>query len=537
MKSQHRAIPGSPPRRRIGLTALVAAAALALAGCAGSDPADPAGEGEEGGTLTIGLTQDVGKFDPIFSNLPTYNTFAYATPLFQTADGEFGGYLAESWELAPDSKALSFTLRDDAKFSDGTAVTADAAVASMTRFLTTPSAKLPQYGAQIAGVSATDEFTVEIAFKIAVPQSYAFALVNQDSAFAMITSEAGAADPDALNTETMGAGPYVLDQAKSVSGTEYTFVPNEHYFAPETRTYDEIVIKPFSDPSALANALTSGQVTYAVSLLAPLAQQAETAGMQLSTGALGIGDSGTAMLVFGNRTTGPLADVRVRQAIAHAIPRDDLNTSLQAGMATATSSATPAGVGGHTGEDPFPYDVDAAKALLADAGYPDGFELTITSPSAADPGNLIGLALQSALGEIGVAVTLDRNDDPFTALMGKILGGGGFEAYVYTEPGESVFTLVTSSMTGVAPLNPNAEEIPASVSDAIAAVAAAPAEEQDEALADVTRAVDELQWSTTLLSIPRLTVVQPGVTGVPASYVTAEPAPYSPNEGESWSGN
>lgn len=535
----------SPSRatRRRGLRALAAAAvgaALVLTGCSSGAAPDTSGSSEtdsQGGTLTVGVMQDVGKFDPIFSNLPTYNQFAYATPVYETAEGEFTPYLAESWEFSEDNTSVEFTLRGDAVFSDGTAVDAQAVNDSITRFLTTPSPKLQQFGGYIAGVEATGDDTVKVSFKNAVPQSYALGLFAQDSALGMITAPAGTADPDSLVDATNGAGPYVLDTERSISGTEYVFVPNPEFFAPETTTYDTVVIKPFSDPSALASAVTTGQVTYAVSLLPPLAAQAEVAGLQLSTGARGLGDSGTVMLVFGSRTEGPLADERVRQAIAYAMPRDDLNSSLFAGFGTPTSSATPEGLPGYRGEDPYPYDLDKAKALLAEAGYADGFDLTLTSASAMDPGNLIGLAVQGALQAIGINVTLDRNDDPFTALMNKIFTEGGWESYIYTQPGESIFSTVSGGMTGVAPLNPNAEELPASVTGALAEAVAAPADQQNEALTKVTAAVDELQWSVTLQSMPRLTVVQPGVQGVPERYLTPEPNPYSPNPGASWSGN
>lgn len=536
MKSQQFSPPRAPRRGARWAAILAAAATLALSACTGTSSTSPS-ESSEGGTLTIGVTQDVGKFDPIYSNLPTYNQFAYATPIYQTADGEFTPYLATEWEFSEDNTSITLTLREDAKFSDGTDLDAQAVVDSMNRFLTTPSSKLQQYGTQIAAVEATGDYAFTITFKQAVPEKYALNLLIQDSAFAMITAPAATEDPESIETTTNGAGPYVLDPDQSTSGTSYTYVRNPNYFAQDTLTYDTIVIQPYADASSLASAVTSGQVTYAVSLTPSLTEQAESSGLQVSEGALGVGESGTAMLVFGNRTEGPLADERVRQAIAYAIPREDINTSLYNGYATATSSATPEGVQGYTGEDPYAYDVDKAKELLAEAGYPDGFDLTVTSPSAMDPGNLLGQAVQGALQDIGINVTLERNDDPFTALMGKILGEGGFEAYIYNASGESIFGYVTGSMTGVGPVNPNAEELPASVSDALAAAVAAPADQQDGLLEDVTRAVDELQWSVTLASVPRLTVIQPGVQGVPSNYLTPEPNPVSPNEGESWSGN
>lgn len=538
MKSLQSSPAGASPRRLRWATAAVAAVAavaIALTGCSGTPSGGDTGEPVTGGTLTVGVGQDVGKLDPVWSNLPTYNQFAYATLVHQTADGEFTPYLATEWTFADDGMSITLQLRDDAKYSDGTDVNAENVAASITRFLTTPSFKLALVGSQVASAEATGEYEVKITFKIAVPQSYALGLLNDSSVLTMVSSEAGTSNPDVLNTSTLGAGPYVLDPDETVSGTQYTYVKNEYYFAPETLTYDKIVIKPFTDPNALASAVTTGQVTYALELLPPLAKQAGDAGLQISKGALGIGASGTSMLVFGEHT-GPVADVRVRQAIAHAIDRASINEALYAGLATPTSSATPQGAPGYTGEDPYPYDLDEAKQLLADAGYPDGFELTITSPSAFDPGNLVGQAIQGALAEIGITVNLEVNNDNFTDLTGK-LSSGEFPVYVYTEPGESVFNMVTGSIQAAGgALNPNGYPLPDDMAAALAEVTAAPADEQPAALEELTRTVDANQWFVTITSIPRFTVVQPGVQGVPAEYVTAEPQPYSPIEGASWSG-
>ncbi|AWB89755.1 ABC transporter substrate-binding protein [Salinibacterium hongtaonis] len=536
MKSAHSLAPRLTRRGFRWAVAIVATAALALTGCSAADD-KPTEGAATGGTLTIGVGQDAGRLDPVWSNLPTYNQFAYATLVHQTAEGEFTPYLATSWTFGDDAKSITLELRDDAKYSDGTDVTAENVVASINRFLATPGFKVATYGSQIAGAEATGELEVTVRFKIAVPQAYALGTLNDSSVVSMVTSEAGTANPELLDTTTLGAGPYVLDQEQTVIGIEYTYVKNEHYFAPETVTYDTIVIMPFADPNALANAVTTGQVSYALEVLAPLAAAAENSGLRISKGALGVGASGTSMLVFGEHETGPTADVRVRQAIAYAIDRASINEALYAGLATPTSSATPKGADGHTGEDPYAYNPDTAKKLLAEAGYPDGFDITITDPSAFDPGNLVGQAVQGALEAIGINVTLERNNDPFTDLTAK-LSGGQFEAYIYSEFGESAFNLVTGSMQSVGgALNPNGYAIPDDITTALEAVSAAPADKQGDLLKELTRAVDANQWFVTITSIPRFTVAQPGITGVPADYVTAEPTPYSPVAGASWSGN
>lgn len=527
----------SPLRRRASLAAVAAAFALTLSACSAGAPEGtpaPSSEGTavKGGTLTIGVAADVGKFDPVFSVLPTYDQFAYATPVFQTAEGEFTPYLAESWEFADDGSAVTLTLRDDAKFSDGTEVTAEAVADSMNRFRTTPSAKQFQ-AKQVADVTASGDLDVTLTFTTPVPQDYALTLLSQGNAFGMVAAPSGTADPDSLNNATLGAGPYQLDAAQSTPGDHYTFVENPHYFAPETVTFESIVLKPFADPMSLGNAVTTGQVDMAVSIIAPLAGPAADAGLTISKGARGIGDSGSAMLVLAEHTEGPLADIRVRQAIAYAIPRDDINTSLYGGLATATSSAIPEGLPGHSGEDPFAYDLEKAKQLLAEAGYTDGLELTVVSPSAFDPGNLLGQAVQGALQEAGITVTLEKDESDFTAVSSKIQAGE-FDVYVYTEPGEDSYTLVANSLTGPAILNPNGDDLPAEVQAQLDTAVAAPAAEQAAELATLTALVDEQAWYATIVSIPRLTAVAATIQGVPESYVTVEPSPTSPNPGESW---
>lgn len=534
MKSRIPRRPGSSWRRRIAGTVGIAAVAAALLTACGTGDGEPEDPADAGGTLTIGLTSDVGKFDPLSSNNPIYNMFAYATPVYQEPDGSFEPYLAESWEFSDDSTSVTLNLRDDAVFSDGTAVDAQAVVDTMDRFRTSTSPK--QFQAKLVSeVTADDEHTVTVSFSKAVPQSYALALLSQGNAFGMVTGASGLDDPTTIEQATLGAGPYVLDTAQTVEGTEYHFVPNEHYFAPETVTYDEIVIKPYADATSLANAATTGQVDFAVTLSAANATSAQDAGLTISQGALGIGGSGTAMIVFADRTTGPTADERVRQAIALALPRDEINDSLYGGWAAAQSTPVYSGVAGYSETDAFAYDVDRARALLEEAGYGDGFTLEITDPSSYDPGSTLGQAVQSALAEIGITVDLIPNNDDFTQIGAKVLAGE-FDTFIYTSPGSDVFGLVENYMAGTANLNPHAEELPAEVTELLDAAISAPAEEQDAALAEVTDAVTETAWFATVVAIPRISAVSSDVTGVPETYATAELSPYSPVEGQSWSG-
>jgi peptide/nickel transport system substrate-binding protein len=119
-------------------------------------------------------------------------------------------------------------------------------------------------------------------------------------------------------------------------------------------------------------------------------------------------------VAFNNMTTGldtPIMDVKVRKAIAHAIDVQTIIDSIFSGAATRSIGFVAKGNLGYQESEPVPYDVEQAKALLTEAGYPDGFEIGMACPEAAYTNiNEVCQAIQGYLSEVGIKVDLDLQE-------------------------------------------------------------------------------------------------------------------------------
>lgn len=181
-------------------------------------------------------------------------------------------------------------------------------------------------------------------------------------------------------------------------------------------------MKLLADPTSRVNALQSGEVD-ATLLDAATSAQAESAGkakLTYSTDWTGL------LLMDRDGTLAPqLADVKVRQAINHAFDRQALLTALAGGQGETTSQVfgPESGAWLENLEDAYPYDPEQAKALLAEAGYPDGFEISLpVVPGASDT---IMTAAAQQLADIGITANL--TSVPIADYQGQ-LGGGKFPA-------------------------------------------------------------------------------------------------------------
>ncbi|HST38064.1 MAG TPA: ABC transporter substrate-binding protein, partial [Conexibacter sp.] len=209
-----------------------------------------------------------------------------------------------------------------------------------------------------------------------------------------------------LATKTDGAGPYMLDPAKTVARDHYTYVRNPHYWNREAQHWDEVVIKTISNPTAALQALKTGQVQVAKDQPISNIAAAESAGLRYV-------DPLTLLMSLSlmdrdGRVVKPLADLRVRQAINHAIDRRAIAGALGSGHAQPTVQMAVPGDDSYDAalEQRYPYDLAKARALLADAGYPDGFRLPVLSLAAVGQDQM-AQALAGQLEKVGIELELD----------------------------------------------------------------------------------------------------------------------------------
>ena len=260
-------------------------------------------------------------------------------------------------------------------------------------------------GAQPAAKSGP----MQVTLKLKSPDPMLPYGLDQDGMAGDVVGPAGLAHPDSLGSTTNGAGPYMIDPKATILNSQYVYVKNPYYWDPSAQAWDKVVIKIISDGNSRMSALKTGQVQVAEGA-ATEAAEAEAAGLTIysaPSAMLGmyIGD-------IDGKIVPALKDVRVRQALNFAIDRKGIADSLYGKYGKPTTQFVPEGIGGYVAklEDVYPYDPKKAKALLAAAGFGDGFKFTLVEQPAVSSGDLLAQAMVANWKDIGVDVTLKPTD-------------------------------------------------------------------------------------------------------------------------------
>lgn len=383
------------------LVASLAIVGLAIAGCSTTPPAE-----EQDSSLTVsGVT---GSFDTIggagvsmFNNYP--NQAVYDSLFVWNEDvDDFDPRLAE-WTLSDDKRELTLDLREDVDFSDG--VHFDAA--GLKTVLDTLMEVGGGFGARIASYEVTTEVTGEYQLTInsELVMNHGFFEVI---ALTPIPSPEAVANHEDLVNNPVGSGPYVYDAENSTPGVEMHFVKKDSHWRGDAYPYSEVTVKTFADSVAALTALRTGQID-ATPIPISAAAEAEAAGLSIHTG------SGQARILFigdrGGVINPAFGDVRVRTAMTMAFDREAITESIDQGYGTVSSQPFIPGQPAYL-DDPdaeYPYDLEEARKLMAEAGFADGFDLVI--PSAAITADFEPIVQQS-LGDIGIRVTFETFPDP-----------------------------------------------------------------------------------------------------------------------------
>ena len=402
--------------------AVAVAATLALAGCSGGGNGGGGnggggnGGGEGGGTLSWGVIVPASTFaakDARWANESPYMQAVYDSLLKATPEGEIEPNLATEWSYNEDSTVLTLTLRDDVTFTNGETLTAEDAAQSLLAFKagTSPNASNLK---NLQDAKAVDDTTLELT--LAAPDP---ALLNYLTQNAGLVAPAASIDDPATATEPVGSGPYVLNTADTVVGSSYAFDKNADYWNPEAQHYDKLVLQVYTDSSALLNAVQGGQVNVSNVLDPTTIPQMEGAGYTRNENEL----NWTGFLLSDREgaLNPALAELEVRQAINHALDREAILQTLGGGFGTPTTQIFPTYSPSFDEEleSFYEYDVDKAKELMAEAGYADGFEVTMPRATGIPPANFTLMADQ--LAQIGI--TVNYEDLALSDFISSIVGG------------------------------------------------------------------------------------------------------------------
>ncbi|MBD7995540.1 peptide ABC transporter substrate-binding protein [Arthrobacter sp. Sa2CUA1] len=429
--------------RTLSAGAVVMAAALVLTACSTSGGN---ADGEVNNTLRLGTVTPLASFAPwgaSWANQSPYLQPVYDTLLRATPDGEVIEGLATDWVLDETKTVLTLTLRDDVTFSDGTALTGDVVAEGLLRFRDGTSENA-SFLAGVQSVEAPAEMTVVIT--LAAPDPSFPVYLTQNAG--LVGAEAMWESADAQTTP-IGTGPYELDASATVAGSSYTYEAKDDYWDPESVHYDEIIVTYYGDATSLMNAVKGGQVDGTVSQTPTQNAEAEAAGY---TSTSAEGDWAGFLLVDRAGTLTPeLGDVRVRQAINHALDRESLVQALAGGYGTPTTQVFAVDSDAYAPDldERYPYSPDRARELLAEAGYANGFTLTMPSNDFVPEAEFALYAEQ--LGAVGIDVEWQKTgDDLFPRMLGA--SWSAFPFKLQTDP--TAFQTAQLSVTPSATWNP-----------------------------------------------------------------------------------
>ncbi len=394
--------------RPAGVLAVLAVGGLVLAGCAGSGSTAAAER-----TLTIGVVTEPEKSpDPITDGSLAgyniyYNLFDQLTKL--DADGVIQPSLATEWVSNDDFTEWTFTLRDDVEFHDGTPLTAEDVVFTYETVLATPDSDNLGYMGMLESVAATDDTTVVFTLNSPFspwPSITTAQSIVPEEVYSELGSEGFAAAP-------VGSGPFSF--VSWTRGIDYVLESNADYWggAPQV---DTLTFQTVADEEARLNGVISGSLD--IALISPNQVSAvEGSGVDIASRPA----NGTTFLGI-NSTTGPLADAAVRQAVWHAIDREELVSAVLAGRAVPNDQIVAPNVAGYVdGAEGPAYDPDLAASLLAEAGY-DGTPIPIeyATDGRIPMSSEIAQAIAGYLEAAGFTVELVGMDQ--ASLSGRIYG-------------------------------------------------------------------------------------------------------------------
>ncbi|WP_315738485.1 MULTISPECIES: ABC transporter substrate-binding protein [unclassified Bradyrhizobium] len=333
------------------------------------------------------------------------------------------GELAESYQVSADGLKITFKLRPDAKFQDGSPVTAEDVKWSLDRCVSAPILGKAQL--LTGSLTSADQFKVidPLTFEVTLPKPDKLALPNLATVYPIIINSklakahVTAEDPWALNwtkENAAGSGAYIVE----------TFKPGEQVIAKRNEAWNRgtpdkpaafkrLIIQSVPEPATRANLVERGDADLVIDLQASDVQSLESKG---KLKVISTPQYNAVTFISMNNTIPPFDNVNVRRAIASALPYDDMFKAALFGRGAPLYGATWADgkppSGGYPIPQPIKLDLEKAKAYLKDAGMADGFSTTFSfnvgQAATAEP---MAALVKESLAKIGIKVDIQKLPD------------------------------------------------------------------------------------------------------------------------------
>lgn len=338
---------------------------------------------------------------------------------------EYAPDLAESWELAEGGKRVTFKLRKGMKFSNGDPIDAAAVKYTFDRAFDLKTSTASQLRmAKVAGSDAikviddtTVEFTLDQANELLMANLviYTTAILNPK----VVKPNSTPADPlgrEWLRANTKGteSGPYVLASVRP--GTEYVLSRNPHFYGDPPKT-ERVVLRVVPEASTRLTLLRTGAVDAAKVI--PLN---DLVGLQSDPSVTVHRNPSIAVSFLGMNTKMPPFDnVKVRQAMAHAVPYDTIIKEALGGFGQPLTGPVPIGMPTKSNQvTVYKTDPARAKALLTEAGFPQGIKVDLYVRSELAESKAVGVWVKSEAAKAGIEVTVNEMQSaPFAAALTK----------------------------------------------------------------------------------------------------------------------
>ncbi|MGI6071771.1 MAG: ABC transporter substrate-binding protein [Lachnospiraceae bacterium] len=408
-------------KRKIRAFILIAlVTTVVLAGCREKDNGDASTGRKKSNSVVVGISQDLDSLDP--HNIAYAGTREVLFNLFEglvkaTSAGDIEPAVAKEFTVSEDATSILFEIRDGIKFWDGSAVTVEDVVFSVERYADIQgeeSAFSVFESAEAVGDNqvkinlkeANTEFIYELTCAI-IPKSFEAAKGNCPQ----------------------GTGPFKF--VSYTPGEAMEVVKNENYRKKGQPYLDSVTFKIVADTDTAVLQLNSGAIDIYQYLTAD-----QTAVLKTDKFNIEVGNVNYVQGMFLNNKAKPFDNVKVRQAVYHAVDRQLINDMIFDGKSHIIgTNMIPASTKYYNAETESRYDYneETARKLLAEAGYPDGFEFTITVPNNYAPHESTAQIVADCLQKVGIKANISLVE--FTTWFSEVYVGRNYEATVVAVDG------------------------------------------------------------------------------------------------------
>ncbi|MBM3378760.1 MAG: ABC transporter substrate-binding protein [Betaproteobacteria bacterium] len=338
--------------------------------------------------------------------------------------------LATSWQ-ALNPTTWRFNLRRDVKFHDGAAFTADDVVFSFDR-IRQPQGTMQIYVAGVKEIRKIDDHTIDMILDkpnpVLLNSLVTFLIMDRDWAVKNKSEKVQdykAKEDTFASRNTNGTGPYIIKEW--APDQRIVMTANRNWWGKLDGNVTEVIYTPIKADATRVAALLAGDVdlvtdlpTQDVSKLRSNANLFVLDGPEVRTIFIGL-DQGSDELKYGQKGANPFKDVRVRRALSMAVDRPAIQRTIMRNLSLPAAILVAPGVNGHSAEldKVGPANIEGAKRLLAEAGYPNGFEFTLDCPNNRYVNDEeVCQAIVGMWAKVGVKTRL--NAMPFGPFIAKI---------------------------------------------------------------------------------------------------------------------